>query len=446
MRGRGARGGEGGAGGTDLRRRVQIVPGAVHRGRRPLRPDPGVPRLLPWAARTSLSGVSRAPGPGGPLHSRGPRPARLQPPPGPAAPARLLVDSARRRPEPGSAREGAGRAAWGAGETERGSAGGGRKQGAGTRGAEREARAAWARGRSLAERAGAESPRRRQMRRGRRGCDSASRPAPTRARPAPSERELPAGPAPLMVGTNLGRRGGGRGEGGRRGPPGIGIITSVTQPPSGGGSCCRLRSRGCARGPNAPGPRLAGVKARRSAACTPIPPRLHPGCSWRPAWQPFSKDDCFRAGQLGGGSLGPRAKLGSREDADPSLASGVPGWAMAGGGGWYLPDTGVPVWGGDGGPQAPAYRAAPPVRYCCLVEGRGKCRPQPTSHSALVVPRSRQGARLGWRGRWKGITERQGWSKAGQRAIQEFTRDLGQRSLCMFLVYVSRVGWGMCDQ
>lgn len=131
-----------------------------------------------------------------------------------------------------------------------------------------------------------------------RGSDSASRPPrPRPPPPHPSRSSAGCRRDPLMVGTNLASSGGGA----RRRPRGPSPRDWYHPPPllpqhPAQRRRLQLREAGAAGGGEHSRPRLSRVNARRAAACTPIPPRLHPGCSWGPAWQPFSKGDCFRAG------------------------------------------------------------------------------------------------------------------------------------------------------
>lgn len=170
----------GDAGGTDLRRRVRIVPGAVHRRSSPYTPAPAPPGCCP--------GPRAPPSPGalgllalegrfiaaGSAHPRSRRPGPA-PPPGPTArPGSSWAQreggrslGARERRKRGPWGEG-----WGGEEGRRESGGAGGR----------------ARGRSRADPAGSESPRRRQLRPCGRGSDSASCPAPTFHSPPPSER------------------------------------------------------------------------------------------------------------------------------------------------------------------------------------------------------------------------------------------------------------------
>ena len=195
-------GGSRGRGGTDLRRRVRIVPGAVHGGRRPLRADSGAPWLLPWAARTSLPGGSRAPGPRGPLHSREVRAPTRRPGP---APSGLNEAAAGAWERAGGRRQGD--RGGGAGEGEARGTGEGVRRGSQALGT--------ARGRRGAAGAEPTGPARSPL--GGSGCAGAAAaltapaapppplrsPPPLPPPPPPRARKLLAGPAPLMGGTNL---------------------------------------------------------------------------------------------------------------------------------------------------------------------------------------------------------------------------------------------------
>lgn len=144
----------------------------------------------------------------------------------------------------------------------------------------------------------------------------------------------------------------------------------------------------------------------RPVACTPIPPRLHPGCSWRPAWQPFSKGDCFRAGQLGGGSLGRGGRAGERGGCGSLLGFRHPGVGDSSWG-WVVPAgiqsclCGVEMGGSSGTGQ----QNGPTCRHCCLVKGhvqRLSVSLHSLSHSALDIPKRKQGGNAwGREGAWK---------------------------------------------
>lgn len=185
----------------------------------------------------------------------------------PAATARLLLGSARRRPEPWSAREGAGGQARSGGRSPK------------RRRAGRPGRGGGARGRSPAERASAWCPRR--WRRRMRGAAAA-----VTAPPAPPPRTPP--PRAGAAGGTRATSGPYQPRGLRRGPtldPSPSLVSPPLAPRSGppAGAAWALGARAAEGGAQGTPSLARGMRARPPARppAHPAhsPPSLHPGCS-----------------------------------------------------------------------------------------------------------------------------------------------------------------------